>query len=179
MQKQTWQGHTAQESQKAAWARREESSAALTHRLLFTSSRHCAIFGDREKANYPPKAELESTPRKKRRKPPKMSEEAACNKSTVMIRQEKAVAGSDRTSFVVEASDVRLIPGFRRKELPLGPQGPATNSRGKEHAHRGAKRTKTDHSKHRGFLGPSVILFAAEPLILFRAKLFLQIPATL
>lgn len=37
MQTQTWQGHTAQE--KAAWARREESSAALTHRLLLTSSR--------------------------------------------------------------------------------------------------------------------------------------------
>lgn len=55
-----------------------------------------------------------------------MSEEVARNKSTVMIRQEKAVAGSDRASFVVEASDVRLIPGCRRKELPLGPQGPAT-----------------------------------------------------
>lgn len=103
---------------------------------------HCAIFGDREKANYPLKAELESTLRKKRRKPPKMSEWAASNKSTVIVRQEKAAAGSDRASFVVEASDVRLIPGCRRKELPLGPQGPATNSRGKEHAHRRAKRTK-------------------------------------
>lgn len=71
-----------------------------------------------------------------------MSEWAASNKSTVIVRQEKAAAGSDRASFVVEASDVRLIPGCRRKELPLGPQGPATNSRGKEHAHRRAKRTK-------------------------------------
>lgn len=90
---------------------------------------------------------------KKDASPPKMSEEAARNKSTVTVRQEKAMAGSDRASFVVEASDVRLIPGCRRKELPLDPQGPATNSRGKEHAHRGAKRTKADHSKHQGLSG--------------------------
>lgn len=63
-----------------------------------------------------------------------MNEEAASNKSMVMIRQEKAVAGSDRTAFVVEASDafvveasdVQPIPGCRRKKLPLGPLGPAT-----------------------------------------------------
>lgn len=70
-----------------------------------------------------------------------------------MIRQEKAVAGSDRASFVVEASEVQPIPGCRRKELPLGPQGPATNSKGKEHAHRGAMRTKADHGKHQGLSG--------------------------
>lgn len=43
--------------------------AIVLQAVLF--QQHCAILGDREKANYPLKAELESTPRKKRRKPPK------------------------------------------------------------------------------------------------------------
>lgn len=37
------------------------------------------------------------------------------------VRKEKALAGSDKDSFVVEASDVLFMQGCRRKELPLGP----------------------------------------------------------
>lgn len=37
------------------------------------------------------------------------------------IRREEALAGSDKDSFVVEASDVWAGQGCRRTELPLGP----------------------------------------------------------
>lgn len=96
-----------------------------------------------------------------------------------MIRQAKAVPGFDRACFVVEASDVRLIPGCRRKELPLGPQGPATNSKARSMLTEEQSKQRRTTASVRGFLGPPVILFTAEPLILFRAKLFLQIPAPL
>lgn len=95
--------------------------AIVLQAVLF--QQYHAIFGDRKKANYPVKAELESTRGGERRKPPKTSEWAASNKSTVMIRQEKAVAGSDRASFVEEAGDVQLISGCTKKGTTLGSSG--------------------------------------------------------
>lgn len=63
------------------------------------------------------------------------------------IRGDKAVAGSDRDSFVVEASDMRLIPGCRRKNYPwvlrdLPPSAKARSELTEQRADRGKQASR-------------------------------------
>lgn len=81
----------------------------------------------------------------------------------------KGLAGSDKDSFVVEASDVLFMQGCRRENYPWVLRDRHLQQR--QRAHSQSHKVNTDETKAGGgFLGP--------PAIWLRAGLFLQILTT-